>query len=82
MHKQLPDDQLRGDDTAITPTYASRFISESIPKYVIPEDSHDPDVVYQVLKDELQLDGNAHMNLATFVTTWMEPQVTQLMADF
>ncbi len=27
------------------------------------------------------LDGNARLNLATFVTTWMEPQATQLMAD-
>jgi glutamate decarboxylase len=81
MHKQLPSDELSGDDTAITPTYASRFINEPIAKYVIPEDSRDPDVVYQVLKDELQLDGNAHMNLATFVTTWMEPQATQLMSE-
>jgi glutamate decarboxylase len=27
------------------------------------------------------LDGNARMNLATFVTTWMEPQAEKLMAD-
>ena len=27
------------------------------------------------------LDGNARMNLATFVTTWMEPQAEQLMAE-
>ncbi len=33
------------------------------------------------MKDELILDGNARLNLATFVTTWMEPQADQLMAD-
>jgi glutamate decarboxylase len=27
------------------------------------------------------LDGNARLNLATFVTTWMEPQATRLMAE-
>src|SRR5580698_1104656 len=81
MLKQLPSDELDGEDTAITPTYASRFINEPIPKYVIPEGSREPDVVYQVIKDELELDGNAHMNLATFVTTWMEPQATQLMSE-
>ena len=27
------------------------------------------------------LDGNARMNLATFVTTWMEPQADKLMAE-
>ncbi len=27
------------------------------------------------------LDGNARLNLATFVTTWMEPQAGVLMAE-
>ena len=33
-----------------------------------------PDVAYQLIHDELLLDGSARLNLATFVTTWMEPQ--------
>jgi glutamate/tyrosine decarboxylase-like PLP-dependent enzyme len=33
-----------------------------------------PDVAYQLIHDELMLDGNARLNLATFVGTWMEPQ--------
>jgi glutamate decarboxylase len=40
-----------------------------------------PDVAYQIVHDELMLDGNARMNLATFVTTWMEPQAEKLMAE-
>ena len=40
-----------------------------------------PDAVYQVIHDELMLDGNARLNLATFVTTWMEPQASRLMAE-
>jgi glutamate decarboxylase len=40
-----------------------------------------PDLAYQLIHDELMLDGNARLNLATFVTTWMEPQARQLMAD-
>jgi glutamate decarboxylase len=40
-----------------------------------------PDLAYQLVHDELMLDGNARLNLATFVTTWMEPQARQLMAD-
>ncbi len=27
------------------------------------------------------LDGNARLNLATFVSTWMEPQAERLMAE-
>jgi glutamate decarboxylase len=40
-----------------------------------------PDVAYQLVHDELLLDGNARLNLATFVTTWMEPQAVRLMAE-
>ena len=36
---------------------------------------------YQLVHDELMLDGNARLNLATFVTTWMEPEARALMAE-
>jgi len=80
MHKQhsLSDDDL---DSNLTPTYASRFLNQSIDKYVLPSSSLSPDVVYRLIKDEIELDGNAHKNLATFVTTWMEPQAASLMKE-
>jgi glutamate decarboxylase len=40
-----------------------------------------PDVAYQIVHDELMLDGNARLNVATFVSTWMEPQAERLMAE-
>lgn len=40
-----------------------------------------PDAALQLVRDELMLDGNARLNLATFVTTWMEPQARVLMAE-
>ncbi len=40
-----------------------------------------PDLAYQIIHDELMLDGNARLNLATFVSTWMEPQADRLMAE-
>lgn len=46
--------------------------------------AHDPlpaETAYQLVHDELMLDGNARLNLATFVTTWMEPQADRLMAE-
>ena len=39
------------------------------------------EVARQLVHDELMLDGNARLNLATFVTTWMEPQAALLMAQ-
>jgi glutamate decarboxylase len=40
-----------------------------------------PDTALEVVRDELILDGNARLNLATFVTTWMEPQARLLMSE-
>src|SRR6476646_9954585 len=47
----------------------------------LPPAELDPDTAYQVVHDELMLDGNARLNLATFVTTWMDPQATRLMTE-
>jgi glutamate decarboxylase len=38
-----------------------------------PTNSMDPDVAFAIVRDELMLDGNARLKLATFVTTLMEP---------
>jgi glutamate decarboxylase len=52
-----------------------------IPRHHLPLVETPPDVAYQIIHDELMLDGNARMNLATFVTTWMDPQAEKLMAE-
>ena len=52
-----------------------------VPRFSLPDGSLDADVAYQVVHDELMLDGNARLNLATFVTTWAEPQARQLMSE-
>ena len=51
------------------------------PKHRLPDGPMPPDSAYQLIHDELMLDGNARLNLATFVTTWMEPQAGQLMSE-
>ena len=52
-----------------------------LPEIALADDPVPPDVAYQLIKDELLLDGSARLNLATFVTTWMEPQALTLMSD-
>ena len=54
---------------------------DNLPRHRLPDTEMAPDVAYQIIHDELMLDGNARMNLATFVTTWMEPQAERLMAE-
>ena len=51
------------------------------PRHRLPATEMDPEVAYQIVHDELMLDGNARLNLATFVGTWMEPQALRLMAE-
>ncbi|MCK7625213.1 glutamate decarboxylase [Streptomyces sp. RS10V-4] len=52
-----------------------------VPRYELPAGGMDPDTAYQIVHDELMLDGNARLNLATFVSTWAEPQAQRLMAE-
>jgi glutamate decarboxylase len=80
VHKQIPQDDPAAD-TLVTPTYASRFLNHPVSKYEISEAGMAPRIAYELVHDELMLDGNAHMNLATFVTTWMEPEATRLMSE-
>jgi glutamate decarboxylase len=51
-----------------------------IPRHSLPRGEMPPEVACQIIRDELMLDGNARLNLATFVTTWAEPQAELLMA--
>jgi glutamate decarboxylase len=68
------------DEVSINPLFA-RNGETSVPRWRIPDGEMQPDTAYQVIHDELLLDGNARQNLATFVTTWMEPQAAQLYAE-
>jgi glutamate decarboxylase len=52
-----------------------------VPRFRLPDAGMAADTAYQLVHDELLLDGNARLNLATFVTTWMEPQAEVLMAE-
>jgi glutamate decarboxylase len=73
-------DEARGPAVLdINPLYGR--IEHPVPKHRLPAHAMDPDAALQVIRDELILDGNARLNLATFVTTWMEPQAERLMAD-
>jgi glutamate decarboxylase len=67
------------DDLAVAPLFGLE--ARTIPRHELPRDELSPDVAYQIIHDELMLDGNARLNVATFVTTWMEPQAERLMAE-
>ena len=66
-------------DLSIAPVFTLE--SQTLPRHALPAGELAPEVAYQIVHDELMLDGNARLNLATFVTTWMEPQAERLMAE-
>ncbi len=61
--------------------YADRSMDRSVPKYDLPPKGVDARVAYRILHDELNLDGNPVLNLASFVTTWMEPEADKLLLE-
>ncbi|KAG9457628.1 hypothetical protein H6P81_002136 [Aristolochia fimbriata] len=63
----------------LSSTFASRYVRTSLPKFKIPAASIPKEAAYQIINDELMLDGNPRLNLASFVTTWMEPECDKLM---
>ena len=56
-------------------------MTEAPPRHRLPDGPLPSSTAYQLVHDELMLDGNSRLNLATFVTTWMEPQAGVLMGE-
>jgi glutamate decarboxylase len=59
----------------------SEVLNAQSETYEFPEAKHDPRTVYQTIHNQLVCDGNSQQNLATFCTTWMEPEVMHLMEE-
>lgn len=77
VHLQLAND----DDSFTTSVYGSRFAAQDLPRHEMPEHEMPKDVAYRMIKDDLSLDGNPMLNLASFVTTYMEEEAEKLMAE-
>ena len=63
--------------------YKSSFARKGesvVPRFHMPDEGMLPETAYQIVHDEMTLDGNARLNLATFVSTWMEPTAEHLYA--
>jgi glutamate decarboxylase len=69
----------RGRDAADDEIFTSEM--PRVPRHQLPAHETPPEVAYQIVHDELMLDGNARLNLATFVSTYMDPWADKLMAE-
>jgi glutamate decarboxylase len=80
LHRQTDRARPR-EHLTVDPMIATLDMPGTIPRNSIPEGALPPEAAARLVRDELILDGSARLNLATFVTTWMEPQAEALMAD-
>ena len=62
-------------------TWARDEDAATIPKYQIPDVGIPSRSAYQLLHDEMNLDGNPTLNLASFVHTWMPEEATKLIME-
>ena len=60
--------------------FAGRDLTMPVPKYRFPQGETQAREAFQLVADELMLDGNSRQNLATFCQTWAEPEMLALMA--
>ncbi len=73
--------EIRDSAAPLASTYAERYFSRDVPKHEIPAEGMPCEAAYQIIHDELNLDGNPALNLASFVTTWMEKEALQLITE-
>ena len=77
LHRHAADD----DSLQTRPQFAELAETHPVPKNRLPRRGVAASAAYQVVHDELLLDGSSRLNLATFVTTWMEREARDLMAE-
>ena len=68
-------------DELFDEVFASTELSARLPKFRMPQSEQLARHAYQLVSDELILDGNSRQNLATFCQTWLEPEVRDLMSQ-
>ena len=73
--------EYESEEGSVPPAYAGRLGLGHMPRHRMPEGSSSPTGIYRHIHDQLMLDGSSRLNMATFVTTWMEPEAELLMAE-
>ena len=82
LHAKKSDQEIaREEERVVDPVFGGRDLVRPAPKYRLHGEEMSPRNAYQLVHDELMLDGNSRLNLATFVTTWIEPEARQLMSE-
>jgi glutamate decarboxylase len=68
-------------DEAVAARYGNRYLVDEAPSKHFPDVGMDAINAMRLVEQELFLEGDPQHNLATFVTTWMEPEAQRVIAD-
>src|SRR4051794_8232772 len=61
--------------------FGNRFLTREVPSHTFPLTGMSSTDAMRLIGEELNLEGDPQRNLATFVTTWMEPEAQRIIAD-
>jgi glutamate decarboxylase len=61
--------------------YGNRFLTEDAPQKEFPVSGMSSLDAMRLVDEELALEGDPNRNLATFVTTWMEPEAQRIISE-
>lgn len=78
-HVRRSDDEREAVE--LNPVFLRPGEATSLPKHRMPQGESLPETAYQIVHDEAMLDGNARLNLATFVGTWMDDHAGRLYLE-
>ena len=67
--------------TAVAALYGNRFVTQEVPSREFPALGMSAVDAMRLVAEDLAIEGDPGRNLATFVTTWMEPEAQRIIAD-
>jgi glutamate decarboxylase len=74
----MTDLEFRDEDRML---FGKRFLTHEVPSQEFPEPGMPAEDAMLLVGEELAMEGLPVRNLATFVTTWMEPQAQRIIAE-
>src|SRR6478672_6241186 len=73
--------QSRVPDSAAQSLFGNRFLTEAAPSTHFPDGGMPAVDAMRLVAEDLAMEGDPNRNLATFVTTWMEPEAQRIIAE-
>jgi glutamate decarboxylase len=81
LSRHVQSKEVDESEAVVEQLYGTRVMDRPIPRFELPAGEMEAQAAFRLIHDELSLDGTPLLNLATFVTTWMEPEADVLAAE-